>query len=611
MNIYPNQGLTSSYQKYAYKRLAPRMIRLITSRSHNPNPIQWGALPSSYFFLEEKSIDDPSLKYVAVSYTWGSPEKNSSLAFYTSTGTALIKVTKTAWEAVNRLAPVSSLWVDQICINQDDKDEVNEQIAMMGDIYSRCWNCAIWLGTADEYTTEAFSFLRRLSLKIPDVEAIPIKLGKLLSLSHAKIRDLLKTAYGVDRLPPAHDPGWGAFAQCLCRVWYSRLWTFQEAVLPPADSVIVTCGVFNATLRIFTRAAYFLGNEHIFGAQHSSGRTQLDKVSYYQDRVQKGLPRPIAQLLDNSGFYDCFEPRDKIYALLGVHSEESNMPMAPITINMRQPCNELYIEVTRKIVAARSSLLVCTQAPERTGGKVTNLPSWVPDWSGKPTTSLFEFYDPTGHRFRADKLRRCTELVGQSQRQLLVEGGIVDSVAEVVRSDSPDAVTHEERKIYLRDTLPMLFGLLCSVTDATKSSHMLRIINTIRIDGYVNLHILASDNSWEPAIVESMFSTILGLEPGQKPAETVNRWLLSLAAEALCLTNRRFALLDKHYFGLVPRDARAGDKVAILHGLTIPVILRSKGRERYELVGACFVDGIMFGEATTWSEQNASRFCIV
>ena len=134
---------------------------------------------------------------MAVSYTWGSPEKDSSLAFYTSTGTALIKVTKTAWEAVNRLAPVSSLWVDQICINQDDKDEVNEQIAMMGDIYSRCWNCAIWLGAADEYTTEAFSFLRRLSLKIPDVEAIPIKLGKLLSLSHAKIRDLLKNRVWV------------------------------------------------------------------------------------------------------------------------------------------------------------------------------------------------------------------------------------------------------------------------------------------------------------------------------------------------------------------------------------------------------------------------------
>ncbi len=44
------------------------------------------------------------------------------------------------------------------------------------------------------------------------------------------------------------------------------------------------------------------------------------------------------------------------YILLGVHSEESNMPMAPITINTRQPCDELYIKVTRKIIAARSSL---------------------------------------------------------------------------------------------------------------------------------------------------------------------------------------------------------------------------------------------------------------
>jgi hypothetical protein len=40
-------------------------------------------------------------------------------------------------------------------------------------------------------------------------------------------------------------------------------------------------------------------------------------------------------------------------------------------------------------------------------------------------------------------------------------------------------------------------------------------------------------------------------------------------------------------------------------------VLRRQGHERYEVVGACFVDGIMFGEATTWSEQNAKPFIIL
>ena len=610
--IHPDQDMPVFYKKYVYKPLAPRMIRLIRLSDWNSNPIRSRGVLLKHFLLEERSIDDPSLSYVALSYAWGSGDKDSSLTFHDSTGNAVIMVTQTAWEAVNMLAPVYSLWVDQISINQDDKDEKSQQIAMMGDIYSRCWNCAIWLGAADKHTAEAFGFLRRLALRIPDSETIAIQLGKLIPYSHAKIRDVLIKEYGVDRLPPANDKGWRAFAQCLCRLWYSRLWTFQEAVLAPKDSVVVCCGVFHSTLKAFTRAAYFLGNEHEFGAQHSNGRTQLNQVLSYQHRVQNGLPRPIAMLLDNTGFYDCSVPRDRIYALLGIRSEEDNLLMAPITVNLRQPCDELYIEVTRKIVSARSSLLVCTQAPGRTGGKVANLPSWVPDWSARPGTNMFEFFDPTGHQFRADKLRRWSEAGGQSQRQLMVNGGIVDAVAEIVESDPPDAVTDEKRKAYLQETLPLLFGLLCSAPNAAKSSHMLRIINTIRINGYVGKWIPASDDFlWDPAIIQTRFGTILSLSPGQRLPETVNIWLLALAAQAHCLANRRFALLDKHYFGLVPKDARAGDHVAILHGLTLPVILRSKDYERYELVGACFVDGIMFGEATTWSERNARRFCIV
>jgi hypothetical protein len=99
---------------------------------------------------------------------------------------------------------------------------------MMGDIYSKCCNWATWLGAADDKTAEAFTFLRRLQSRTTDTETIPVQPRKFLPYSHASIRDVLTKEYGVDRLPPAGDKGWAAFAQHLCRLWYSRLWTFQE-----------------------------------------------------------------------------------------------------------------------------------------------------------------------------------------------------------------------------------------------------------------------------------------------------------------------------------------------------------------------------------------------
>jgi hypothetical protein len=48
---------------------------------------------------------------------------------------------------------------------------------------------------------------------------------------------------------------------------------------------------------------------------------------------------------------------------------------------------------------------------------------------------------------------------------------------------------------------------------------------------------------------------------------------------------------------LVPRTSRKGDKIAILFGAKVPCVLRSDGEFRYyNLVGICYVEGIMNGE---------------
>ena len=62
------------------------------------------------------------------------------------------------------------------------------------------------------------------------------------------------------------------------------------------------------------------------------------------------------------------------------------------------------------------------------------------------------------------------------------------------------------------------------------------------------------------------------------------------------MQSRRLARAARGYLGLVPRDAQAGDTIAILKGGRVPFVLRSE-EDSYQLVGATYVHGILQGEA--------------
>ena len=60
-----------------------------------------------------------------------------------------------ALRRMRRLDVAVLLWVDQICINQDDLQEKNQQVAMMGTIYQRAWTTLAWLGEDADNSSDA------------------------------------------------------------------------------------------------------------------------------------------------------------------------------------------------------------------------------------------------------------------------------------------------------------------------------------------------------------------------------------------------------------------------------------------------------------------------
>lgn len=69
------------------------------------------------------------------------------------------------------------------------------------------------------------------------------------------------------------------------------------------------------------------------------------------------------------------------------------------------------------------------------------------------------------------------------------------------------------------------------------------------------------------------------------------------------VVGRRLALTGEGHVGLVPACTVVGDAVVVLHGCPVPVVMR-KLEEKWEIVGTCYVHGIMEGEVVQGSKEG-------
>ena len=60
---------------------------------------------------------------------------------------------------------------------------------------------------------------------------------------------------------------------------------------------------------------------------------------------------------------------------------------------------------------------------------------------------------------------------------------------------------------------------------------------------------------------------------------------------------RSFIKTREGYIGLAPQNAQLGDQVCVLLGCNLPMLLRSTSKSQYQVVGPCYVHGLMNGEA--------------
>lgn len=120
--------------------------------------------------LQSFRIEEPRQLYCALSYTWAS-DSNPSVAnnHLLRVGDKHLPVLDTLLSFFQILrskgTEISGMWwwIDSICINLENVEEREEQVKLMGRIYSDAAQVIIWLGAGSSNMDRAVPFIEDLS----------------------------------------------------------------------------------------------------------------------------------------------------------------------------------------------------------------------------------------------------------------------------------------------------------------------------------------------------------------------------------------------------------------------------------------------------------------
>lgn len=137
-------------KQYRYRPLeTDRSIRILKLRPSNS-----GGAEQLESAIEHVILDDKP-EFEAASWVWGSPEKTTSIKCQPEETCLQISQNLNLMLSALRLPDSERvLWVDALCINQEDRNEKAKQIPLMRDIYSSAEQVVAWVGEeADAVST--------------------------------------------------------------------------------------------------------------------------------------------------------------------------------------------------------------------------------------------------------------------------------------------------------------------------------------------------------------------------------------------------------------------------------------------------------------------------
>jgi hypothetical protein len=613
--------------------------------------------------------------YEALSYSWGDP----NVVLPIQVDGVGFKVTTNLRMALRRLRSRTSprkLWIDATCINQVDDAEKSHQLMLMGRVYQSAARVVIWIGESFDFAGHGLYQLRRMLNPVsdeddpspgkddpsPDEDDRPT-VREESDTQIVSPQDLAadQRLAEVQALDTDDDPrSWYEFASrsgyriglvmTFRKEWWRRFWVVQEAIL--ARRAVIICGSkripwpLPADLPRVIRELSPGGGDSSDTAGPSeldAGKQLLRGLLVLQQRYLQGTRPPLLELLELFKDRLCTNPKDRIFALLGLAREQDTAEFVKYDLSL----SEVQMRFFKSSVALSQKLdiLNCFDGPSR--GNDHN--PWAPFWNSEPEevhalkfprlgfrsissqVQQFRLFSAAGNTvpemdFSFDKQNTCV---------LNLRGFFVDRVTFVgdrirIRDNSsesrPSYPTRFDWDAYARPTVYLWQEAACKVKKKLKSPY--GEDREARKEAFWRTLIADTDPSpngnGKPSgelsstgfkkymRYKSPFEKKYGKNPSARVLWNIDEdeWMSSASDRQepedcgffnlglrRAAFSRRFILTENGYMGLAPMSTKKGDCVCIFLGGRTPFVIRPTTRKRCRLIGESYIHGIMDGEA--------------
>jgi hypothetical protein len=663
--------LEQRWHSRGYQRLSGNSIRLLSIKPGFPTE------PVECAFITVKDLDEAPA-YHALSYVWGT---ELSLEPIACNGIDM-PVTKNLSDALKHLRlfpgwdsvaqwtkdhPLHSgrnawggfaknrnehrqdntsakdvlLWVDAICINQEDYDERSHQVKMMGMIYARASAVMIWLGKEDttplvptnSLPKDREALFQRFYLGLYGM--IPVCLSFIAqALKNADggrnrlaetrpVEDLAhrNMAYGFPH-PSAME--WDALREFFTNPWFQRVWVVQEAVL--ADRATALIGDWEIDWGAMGRAAVWF---------QSKGYAMPTVLKYQMRDRQSFLPIsqvtsawilcswpeqkiPLLHLLRNFRSRLATNPVDKVYGTFGLAEELKSVEKDGfhmlIEPSYTKDVVDVYRDIAKFLIIEHGDLQILSHA----GGSTTtsNWPSWVPDWRHEKASNELSI-SQSPNLYNADRDQTLAIGISKTPSSLALQGIEIDVIrayCDRLTSYGVGFVTYQEEIDFVERAWTLFVRRSSHLPDPYAnediSSHFIHTLTAGRSNTckpiFADPGFLVDALHWFTQHAPNLIPTV--------PITQRIKWSLLSSPDSgrfheafvqTCM-DRRFFVSRSGLMGIGPDTMKEGDLIVVLFGGKVPYVIRPVDGG-YKFLGECYVPGLMDGEAVVKWESEGKK----
>ena len=633
VGIYRSLSTASAIQKAAAARCGPSAPRFTYSNAPQLDPQTQIRLLKLHRKLPLLQISGELItctlqdapQYHAISYVWSHGPQD--LRPMTLNG-GLFHVKGNVHDILSHCASFSGptlLWIDSICIDQNNVNEKTHQVRAMRLVYERAAHVLVCLGEGS--SNLAFSLISELQ-------------GIIETFGNARAGEHMASFFSRRRVDLILRARIEALCDLLHHPWFRRVWVVQEVVMAKSvtffyDGRLIDWTELYKTFMVLASGpvismlTMLASDGAVANPESFLGPLSMPHIVAYRMEHRMLGPNSIGHVLRIFGERKATEPIDKVFALIGIAKQDA--PLESL-IDYRRETDDVLLDLANYLLDTGKLLDVLDLAGIGRSGRSAGLPSWAVDWTmmvaGMPLNSSFA----PGHlRYCAATERPQRAVRGESSREIELKGQVIGEICAILPADklqAADQAAASELMLYrdraydlARQFIPAMYSRLEGQTLEEA------VWRTLVGDKTTTTRPAPAEygDAWNTC---TRFMQALGEHPPVEKAGIdfftwVAKGVLSrFGAEAVQEFQEAskkfeelnvlfdsgegssphvFCITDNGYIGMAPALSQVGDTVALIFGSEIPYVLRAdtarKPSLQYQLVGDSYVHGIMDGEA--------------